>query len=131
MVCLYHVRETVSETIPGCIRSILQTVYAVADPGIMGDICYHGAGQAFDLSEQDVSFCEDGLCAQCQSLGLSPLWEDLCAAFCDICSGLCAKGEEEADADTKEQIRNISGVCYIPVMPVLSGAWNGQSVFIL
>ena len=132
LVCLYYAGEAVYEKISGCIQSTEQIVHAVSHPGIVDRICHYKAGQACDLPEQDVPFCEDGLCTQCQSGGLSSLWENLCVVICGIDPYLRAKGKEKpCDADPEEQVWNISGICSFPDVPVLSGAWNGQSVPVL
>lgn len=132
LVCLYYAGEAVYEKISGCIQSTGQIVHAVSHSGIVDRICYYEAGQASDLSEQDVPFCEDGLRAQCQSGGLSSLWENLCVVICGIDSYLRAKGKEKlCDADPEKPAGNIGGICSFPAVPVLSGAWNGQSVPVL
>lgn len=131
MVCLYYAGKAVPKKTSGCVKGIWQDLYAVSDTDILGGICYYGTRQACGLSEQDVPFCEDGLCAKYQSDRLSSLWKDLCAVIYGIDPYLRAESEEKPCADPEEQIWDTGGICHFPVVPVLSGPWNGQSVSVL
>lgn len=131
MVCLYHAGKAVPEKTSGCIRGACQNLYAASDTGIVGGICNYGTRQTCGLSEQDVPFCEDGLCAKYQSGRLSSLWKDVCTVVYGINPDLRAEGEEKPCADPEEQIWDTGSICHFLIVPVLSGSWDGQSVPVL